>query len=99
MNLYVIRHGETDMGKNKIIATKEELLNDNGKKQAIKVGKELNKFNINIVYCSPIERTKQTLQLLNLKKEIPTVIDDRLKEREMGRYEKVPFKDINWQFF
>lgn len=31
MNIYVVRHGETDMGKNKVIANEEELLNENGK--------------------------------------------------------------------
>ena len=35
MNLYVIRHGETNMGKNKSIATEKETLNDNGIQQAI----------------------------------------------------------------
>lgn len=99
MNLYVIRHGETDMGKNKIIANKEELLNEDGEKQAIRMGKELKKLNIDIVYCSPIERAKQTLKLFNLNNEIPIIIDNRLKEREMGIYEGVPFKDINWEKF
>ena len=39
MNIYVIRHGETNMGKNKIIATENEPLNDNGIQQAISIGK------------------------------------------------------------
>ncbi len=89
MNLYVIRHGETDMGKNKIIATENEPLNDHGIQQAISVGKELNELDINIIYCSPIERAKHTLKLLNLDNNIPVVIDDRLKERDMGIYEEV----------
>lgn len=99
MNLYVIRHGETDMGKNKIMTNKEELLNENGKKQAIKLREELKKLNINIVYCSPIEKAKQTLRLFDLNKEIPVVIENRLKEREMGIYEGVPFKNVNWEKF
>lgn len=31
MKLYVIRHGETDMGKNRVIAAIEEPLNEKGK--------------------------------------------------------------------
>ena len=29
MNIYVVRHGETNMGKNKIIVNEKELLNEN----------------------------------------------------------------------
>ena len=87
MNLYVIRHGQTNMGKNKIIATEEEPLNSNGIEQAVNVGKELRKLNIDLVYCSPIERAKHTLKLLDLDKSIPAVIENRIKQRDMGIYE------------
>lgn len=99
MQLYVIRHGETDMGKNKVIATKDEPLNNNGIQQAISVGKELNKLDIDLVYCSPIERAKHTLKLFDLDDNIPVVIENRLKEREMGIYEKVSFKNLDWEKF
>lgn len=99
MNLYVIRHGETNMGKNKIIATEDEPLNSNGIEQAVNVGKELRKLNIDLVYCSPIERAKHTLKLLDLDKGIPVVIENRIKERDMGIYENVSFDDIDWERF
>lgn len=67
MKLYVIRHGETNMGKNNIIATEDEPLNETGKKQAIEVGKEIKSLNIDRIYCSPIERAKDTLKLLRGK--------------------------------
>ena len=36
MEIYVVRHGETEAGKNKIIADVDEPLNSNGIKQAKK---------------------------------------------------------------
>lgn len=99
MKLYVIRHGETDMGKNRVIATVEEPLNKRGKEQAINVRKELNTLKIDLIYCSPIERAKHTLELLNLKKEIPVIIEDRIKERDVGIYEKANFDDLDWEIF
>ena len=90
MKLYVIRHGETEMGKNEIIATEDEPLNKFGMNQAQKVGKELKKLDIDIIYCSPIERAKHTLKLFDMDKNIPVIIDERIKERNMGIYEKVP---------
>ena len=68
MKIYVIRHGETEQGKNRIIANLNEPLNENGIKQAINVGKELKKLNFNKIYCSPIERAKYTLELFDLDK-------------------------------
>lgn len=99
MNLYVIRHGETNMGKNKIIATENEPLNDNGIRQAIGVSRELSELNIDSIYCSPVERAKHTLALFNLDNNIPVTVESRLKERDMGIYEKVSFEDLDWQDF
>lgn len=99
MKVYVVRHGQTNMGKSKVIATEQEPLNENGKKQAIELGKELNKLNIEVVYCSPIERAIHTLKLFQLNKNIPVIIDNRLKERDMGKYERVSFTDLDWEKF
>lgn len=99
MKIYVIRHGETNMGKNNIIATENEPLNENGKKQAIEVGKEIRKLNIDRIYCSPIERAKDTLRLFELDKSIPVIIEKRIKERNMGIYEKVPFQQLKLDEF
>ena len=98
MEIYVVRHGETEAGKNKIIADTEENLNNNGIKQAKNIGKELVKLNIDAVYCSPIERAKHTLKLFNLN-NIPTIVEERLKERDMGIYENVKFDMLDWEEF
>ena len=99
MKIYVIRHGETEAGKRNVIANIYEPLNMNGINQAVKVGKEIQKLNLNIVFCSPIERARHTLELLNLDKSIPVIIEDRLKERDMGIYEDTPFTDLQWDLF
>lgn len=99
MKLYVIRHGETNMGKNEIIATEYEPLNETGIQQAIAVGKDIKKLNINKIFCSPIPRAKHTLKLFGLNKNIPVIIENRIKERNMGIYEKVPFHQLKWDEF
>ena len=99
MKLYVIRHGETNMGKNNIIATENEPLNETGKKQAIDIGKEIRNLNIDRIYCSPIQRAKDTLELIELDKNIPVIIENRIRERNMGIYVKIPFEQLNWNEF
>lgn len=54
MKLYVIRHVETEMGKNEIIATEEEPLNEYGIYQAKTVGDNIRKLDIDTIYCSLI---------------------------------------------
>lgn len=99
MKLYVIRHGETEQGKNKIIANLSEPLNKKGMNQDINVGKKLRKLDLDIIYCSPIERVKHTLKLFDLDSSIPVLIEDRLKKRDMGIYENIPFDNLDWNVF
>ena len=99
MEVYVVRHGETEAGKNKIIADIKEPLNSNGIQQAKNIGKELCELNIDVVYYSPIERAKHTLKLFNLNDNIPIIVDERLKERNMGIYENVKFDALDWENF
>ena len=97
MKIYVIRHGETEQGRNRIIANLSEPLNEKGINQAINVGKELRKLNLNKIYCSPIERAKYTLELFDLDKNIPVVIEDRLKERAAkGVDQRQALERLNW---
>ncbi len=63
MEIYVVRHGQTESGKNNIIADIDEPLNSNGIKQVKNIGKELRKLNKYIIL--PIKRTKHTLKLFN----------------------------------
>lgn len=95
MKLYVIRHVETDMGKKRLIATISEPLNKFGINQARSIGKYVRELDIDIIYCSPIERARHTLKLFNINKDIPVIIDDRIKERNMGIYENYSFDDLD----
>ena len=100
MILYVIRHGETAWNKVRRLQGQTDIpLNENGISQAKKRGEDLRKLDIHIIYCSPIERAKHTLELFNLDKNIPVIIDERIKERNMGIYENIPFKNLDWDIF
>ena len=106
MEVYVVRHGETEAGKNKIIADIKEPLNSNGIQQAKNIGKELCELNIDVVYYSPIERAKHTLKLFNLNDNIifiipPTTYNEVFNEIGFpNEYEKIQeYKNsIFWSF-
>jgi len=86
MSLYFIRHGQTCYNSKGVFnGETNERLNRAGRKQARKAGKFFLDKNIDIVYCSPLKRTRQTLKLLKLDKKIPVVYDARLVERRVGK--------------
>lgn len=42
---------------------------------------------------------RKKLRKLDLDRSIPVLIEDRLKERNMGIYENIPFDNLDWNVF
>ena len=79
--IYVIRHGEVNTNVlEQINGWNEEPLNKKGIKQAIEAGLKLKNIHFDVIYCSPLRRTKQTLEYVNLK-DVEVIYDKRIKER------------------
>lgn len=84
MNLYVIRHGQTDCNKNrKYNGLFNEDINEIGVEEAKKAGESVKNLDIDLIICSPLKRTKHTCELVNVN-NIPVIYDDRLMERDAG---------------
>lgn len=73
----------------------ENKLNKLGKKQVEFSSKYLEKLNISKIYCSPINRCKESACIASrvLKKDI--IIDNRLREREKIASQREE-KDLEW---
>lgn len=85
--IYFVRHGQTDDNANGNLLTgwSATPLNDKGIEQAKQTAEELKDVKFDICYCSPLVRTKQTLnEILKYHKNLKVVYDDRLKERDYG---------------
>ena len=95
MKIYVIRHGETDVNlENKINALNDDDLNKTGIIQAKNVGEQLGKIDYDFIIASPLTRTKNTANLLNVKNKF-IKFDDRLLERDAGIFTKQSLDNIN----
>ena len=90
MVLYVVRHGQTEANEKHLFNGINKLdLTDKGIKQIEELIPKINNLNIDIIICSPLIRATHTANILNTKnKEI--IIDDRLIERECGKYTLKP---------
>lgn len=84
MKIYVVRHGEVESNVNKTVGGwNDEKLTDTGIKQAEKVRDELSGIKFDMIFCSPIFRTKQTAEIINVN-HIPIEYDWRIVERDPG---------------
>ncbi len=84
-NIYVVRHGQTNCNKeSKYNCRYDEDINEIGIEQANSTSEQVKKLNIDLIICSPMKRTKHTMNLLNVN-NIPVIYDDRLIERDGGK--------------
>ena len=96
MILYVIRHGQTNVNlKERINARNIIGLNKTGKEEARKASELIKNIDIDLIYCSPLRRTKQTCKLVNAN-NVSVVYDKSLLERDskgkqFERVEKIDF--------
>lgn len=95
MKLYVIRHGQTKQNKKDVInGINNNRLTLKGIKQAKQAGQRLRQKQIDLIICSPLKRTKQTLRILNLK-NIPVIYNKALVERNSNSKMNTPIKNLD----
>ncbi|MEI6478161.1 MAG: histidine phosphatase family protein [bacterium] len=91
MNIYVIRHGLTELNKHGIInGHKNDPLAPEGVEQARAAAPLLPKT-IKHFYVSSLERAKQTAAILNESIKIPMSFHDELREVNFGDLNGTPF--------
>lgn len=92
MTVYLIRHGETDLNKQKMLQGRSNIeLNEYGRELARKTGEALKDVSFDYVYSSPLIRAYETAKLLLGDKEIPVVTDERIQEISFGVYEGLSY--------
>ena len=85
MNLYVIRHGNTDWNLESRMQGQTNIkLNEIGIEQANKVRKIIEEKNIDLIISSPLDRAKQTAEIINQNMNKPIEYNDKIMERKFG---------------
>lgn len=93
MNLYLVRHGETDYNVNHIIqGIIDKELNENGIQQAKNLKNKIDKISIDLIISSPLNRAKDTASIIIFGRNIKTIYDERIIERNAGKLEGKPDK-------
>ena len=85
MNITFIRHAESEYNREGIWTGRADCnLTDEGIRCAKKLGETINK-DFDIIYCSPLKRTKQTL--FAIFPEAKPIYDNRIIEISVGEWE------------
>ncbi len=88
MVIYVIRHGETDWNtKHWLQGTTDIPLNQNGIEVAKITAEALKEVPFDVIFSSPLKRALQTAEILRRDRQIPLIVDERLREISFGSYE------------
>lgn len=95
MKVYYVRHGQTDwnLARRMQGGGTEKDLNETGLKQAEETRKELENVNYDIVIRSPMHRAEQTAEIINQGRNVPIIVDERMRERKLGELEGHPITD------
>lgn len=99
MNLYVIRHGEVNINvRNEVNSINDSILTEKGINQVEAAADKLENYNIDLIICSPISRTRETCAHVN-RKNIKVEYDDRLIERDGKSMQFCSADIIDWDIW
>lgn len=104
MELYLVRHAQTDYNKTHRIQGSriDSELNAEGIEQTLKVADRIKSIHFDFVLCSPLKRTRKTLELILERHSQESLIDvinleEGIKERDWGSMSGQLWKDVDFE--
>lgn len=98
-NIYLIRHGEPDFPQptKYCLGRTDWPLSLEGRKQAQSLAHFFSERKIELIYSSPLQRTRQTAEIIAQNKLAVHLCDD-LREIDMGIWDGLTFKQIKQSY-
>ncbi|MDO4478516.1 MAG: histidine phosphatase family protein [Lachnospiraceae bacterium] len=92
MNIWVTRHGQTDLNKSHLMqGISDHPLNARGLEQARAVRSRIGEVTFDAVYASPLDRAITTATIVGNVPRESIQVDERIIEMDFGRYEGRPY--------
>jgi broad specificity phosphatase PhoE len=84
-SIYFVRHGQTEWNAiNRFQGRWNSNLSELGRDQAHQNGRLLERFDIGAIFSSPLDRTRQTTEIIQEYLPVPVTYDERLVEWDCG---------------
>ena len=95
LSLVLLRHGETEQSLERRFSGYSDLpLTGKGLAQARAVAERIaGTPEIAAIYCSPLQRARQTAEAVGLKIGVPVVVEEQLREISFGEWEGLTFSE------
>lgn len=95
MNIYIVRHGETDWNREGIYQGQTDTsLNEKGRDDAKKLAVALNKIRFSCIYSSDLKRARETAEIINEYLNLSIFYTRDLREMDFGRWTGVSVFDM-----
>ena len=97
MILYLIRHGETDWNREVRLQGRVDIpLNEKGRRLAEITSKGLQDVSFDVAFTSPLQRAKETAQIIIRDRDIELIQEELLMEISFGKYEGYCYSKENY---
>ena len=99
MSIYLIRHGQTNGNRDRIVQMPDTPLSELGHQQAQQLAQTFQNISIEKIICSDYMRTQQTAAPLRAIKQSTFSLQTLLRERNFGDLRGRPYEEIDADFF
>ena len=98
INIFILRHGQSLMNKQKIIQGQKEFKNNGLSKDGIKQVKDITRYikkmNIDKIFSSDLQRCKESADIVNNKINVDIEFVKNLREQDCGNWEGLRSSEI-----
>lgn len=98
---YIMRHGEAKSNEASVLETKGDPnnhLTEKGKQQVVESLSYIKTLNIDLIISSPFVRAQETSQIVSSMLELPIVIEENIREYDMGDFSGRPASEYLGHF-
>jgi broad specificity phosphatase PhoE len=90
VNLYFVRHGESEANTRHVISNRESSfhLTAKGMEQAEALAEKIRNISFQAVFCSPVLRARETADVLSAALRVPYQVTEALREYDCGILEE-----------
>ncbi len=99
MRLYLVRHGESEGNKRRLIFGSADFpLTCLGQRQAAEAGEKMREISISHCYSSTLMRAAETARICLSGRDVPITYHDELREQHMGEFEEGGFQELTERY-
>jgi broad specificity phosphatase PhoE len=97
--LYLVRHGATPLtAEDRFSGAANVYLSEEGRTQVEQLSRRLSGDDISAIYCSPLDRTVETANIIAKPHHLTPIPRDELQEISHGHWEGMSRKEVESQF-